>query len=149
MSRRLKVRSSVERVIAPGGISMNRENERPRTGGSEAAANKQYTRAHSTPPSSRPEATEPPAGITLAGALAELTAILPRLADALGRRPESKPPVDRFALRLDELADAFGVSRRALERERAAGRLPKPDLHIGKMPLWRVETVRAWLERGG
>ena len=40
------------------------------------------------------------------------------------------------------------MSRRAIERERAAGRFPRPDLTIGKMPLWRLETVRAWLERG-
>jgi hypothetical protein len=77
----------------------------------------------------------------LAAALQELVAILPGL--------KARPPVDRMTLRLDELADALGVSRRVLERERSAGRVPPPDLLIGKMPLWRVETVRAWLERGG
>jgi hypothetical protein len=85
--------------------------------------------------------------VSLADALADLAAILPGLRLALKRQPG--PPVDRMTLRLDELSDALGVSRRAIERERAAGRLPKPDLHIGKMPLWRVETVRDWLERGG
>ena len=54
-------------------------------------------------------------------------------------------PVDRLALRLDEIAAALGVSRRAIERERSAGRLPKPDRTIGRMPLWRVETIRNWL----
>jgi predicted DNA-binding transcriptional regulator AlpA len=54
-----------------------------------------------------------------------------------------------MALRLNEVARALGVSRRAVERERSAGRFPKPDLTIGRMPLWRVETVRAWIEGGG
>ena len=54
----------------------------------------------------------------------------------------------RMALRLDELAAALGISRRAIERERSAGRFPKPDLTIGRMPLWRPETITRWLEGG-
>jgi predicted DNA-binding transcriptional regulator AlpA len=57
--------------------------------------------------------------------------------------------LERLALRLDELAAALGVSRRAVERERSAGRFPRPDLTIGRMPLWRPETIRRWLEEGG
>lgn len=60
-----------------------------------------------------------------------------------------RPAVDRLTYRLSDLAAALGVSRRTLERERSAGRLPKPDLHIGRAPLWRVETIREWLARGG
>ena len=75
--------------------------------------------------------------------------------------PEDPPPgVDyistvpnsvlaRMTLRLDELAAALGISRRVLERERSAGRFPPPDLTIGRMPLWRPETIRAWIEGGG
>jgi predicted DNA-binding transcriptional regulator AlpA len=55
----------------------------------------------------------------------------------------------RLTLRLDELARALGVSRRAVERERSAGRFPRPDLTIGRMPLWRPETIRRWVEGGG
>jgi len=55
----------------------------------------------------------------------------------------------RLALRLDELARALGVSRRAIERERSAGRFPKPDLTIGRMPLWKPETIRRWIDEGG
>jgi hypothetical protein len=84
-------------------------------------------------------------GAALATVLRELAAVLPGLKAALDRRPRVQP----LAYRFDELADALGVSRRVLERERSAGRLPKADLYIGKMPLWRVESVRAWLERGG
>jgi predicted DNA-binding transcriptional regulator AlpA len=57
--------------------------------------------------------------------------------------------VERLALRLDEIAKALGVSRSAIERERRAGRFPRPDLTIGRMPLWRPETVRRWVEEGG
>ena len=48
--------------------------------------------------------------------------------------------VDRLTWRLDDIAKALGISRRALERERSAGRLPRPDMVIGRrIPLWRVE----------
>ncbi len=96
------------------------------------------------------QAAATPKGIvTLADVLAKLTSLLPGLADALDRQTKSQPPVARMTLRLDEVADAIGVSRRVLERERAAGRMPKPDLRIGKMPLWRVETIHAWISSGG
>jgi predicted DNA-binding transcriptional regulator AlpA len=83
--------------------------------------------------------------VTLADTLAKLTAILPGLKAAI----ERKPAVERLALRIDEVADSLGMSRRAIERERSAGRFPAADLHIGKAPLWRVETIRDWLENGG
>jgi hypothetical protein len=73
--------------------------------------------------------------------------ILARLADAFERleRPAAPP---RLAYRLSELATALGVSKRLLEQERAAGRLPKPDLRIGRgrVSLYRVETIRSWLD---
>jgi predicted DNA-binding transcriptional regulator AlpA len=76
------------------------------------------------------------------------------------RTPDIKPadgttpaapvePLPRLALRLDEVAKCLGVSRRTLERVRSGGGFPRPDLHIGKAPLWRLETLRAWIERGG
>jgi predicted DNA-binding transcriptional regulator AlpA len=55
----------------------------------------------------------------------------------------------RVAWRLGDVAAALGISRRTLERERSAGRFPPPDLTIGRMPLWRPETIRAWIEGGG
>ena len=102
------------------------------------------------PIETQPETAATPEGfVSLADALAKLTTLLPGLADALGRQTKSQPPVARMTLRLDEVADALGVSRRVLERERAAGRMPKPDRRIGKMPLWRVETIHAWIDSGG
>jgi predicted DNA-binding transcriptional regulator AlpA len=88
------------------------------------------------------ESTKP-----LAAVLQELAGILPGLKAAL----ECKAPVERLTYRIDELADSLGMSRRAIERERSAGRFPRPDLHIGKAPLWRPETIREWLDsrKGG
>jgi predicted DNA-binding transcriptional regulator AlpA len=67
--------------------------------------------------------------------------------------PEAPDPFEtetwRIAYRLAELAAALGLSRRTIERERSAGRFPPPDLTIGKMPLWKPETIRAWVEKGG
>ena len=57
-----------------------------------------------------------------------------------------RDPSGRLTYRLAELAQALGISRRTLERERSAGRFPAPDLHIGKAPLWRPGTVQAWIE---
>ena len=67
----------------------------------------------------------------------------------MSAKPEPGTPNVRFAFRLDEIADGYGVSRRAIERERSAGRFPPPDLTIGRMPLWRPETIRKWVEGGG
>jgi predicted DNA-binding transcriptional regulator AlpA len=85
--------------------------------------------------------------------LAELVAVLPRLADAMARQAQTAATVrridNRLMLRIDEVAAAIGVSRRVLERERSAGRFPGPDKVVGKMPLWSVATVRAWVQGGG
>ena len=62
-----------------------------------------------------------------------------------GRNPAPSTVAERLALRLDEVARALGVSRRAIERERSVGRFPKPDLTIGRMPLWMPETIREWI----
>jgi hypothetical protein len=51
--------------------------------------------------------------------------------------------------RLDDVAAGFGVSRRLIERERAAGRFPAPSLRIGKVPLWTRECLVAWIAEGG
>ena len=58
-------------------------------------------------------------------------------------------PAERLLWRLAEVAKALGMSRRTIERERSAGRFPALDLHIGKAPLWRPETIRRWVEGGG
>jgi len=63
--------------------------------------------------------------------------------------PGSGRPVPRLALRLEEAAEAVGLSRRMVERLRASGKFPKPDAVVGRCPLWRVETLDAWIRQGG
>jgi predicted DNA-binding transcriptional regulator AlpA len=53
-------------------------------------------------------------------------------------------------LRMADLTRVLNCSRRVVERMRAAGRLPKPDLVVGKRsPRWKAETIRTWIENGG
>ena len=62
---------------------------------------------------------------------------------------QSGETIERLAFRLDGIARGLGISRRTLERERSAGRFPPPDVTIGKMPLWKPETIRRWIDGGG
>jgi predicted DNA-binding transcriptional regulator AlpA len=64
------------------------------------------------------------------------------------REPASGPPIEPL-LSLDGLARALTISRRTAERLLSAGRLPRPDLRLGRMPRWRPETIRRWIEGGG
>ena len=78
-----------------------------------------------------PEAADLPEGVTtLADALRELADILPGLKAAI----ERKPPVERLAYRIDEVADSLGMSRRAIEREQSAGRFPAPTRTSARSP---------------
>jgi hypothetical protein len=97
-----------------------------------------------------PEADGLPEGtITLAEALARLASELPALRAALDRQADSRPRIEPMALRPEDLEAAIGVDNRTIQRWRSAGKFPKPDIRHGHTLLWRVETVRAWLESGG
>jgi hypothetical protein len=50
---------------------------------------------------------------------------------------------------IDGWAEVLSCSRRLVERMRSSGRIPHPDLMVGKMPRWLASTVRAYLEGGG
>ena len=52
-------------------------------------------------------------------------------------------------LHIDDLAELLSCSRRLVERMRSAGKVPKPDIHVGRCPRWKPATIRAWIERGG
>ncbi len=81
-----------------------------------------------------------------------------RLANVVNR-PEDPPPEAKRGptlpagfermFSIDDLAALLSCSRRLVERMRSAGKVPKPDIKVGKMPRWRVETIRRWIERGG
>jgi predicted DNA-binding transcriptional regulator AlpA len=51
-----------------------------------------------------------------------------------------------LAWSIRQVAASLDIGRRTLEREIAAGRFPRADFHIGKMPRWRPATVRAWVQ---
>ncbi len=63
--------------------------------------------------------------------------------------PAQPLPSERLLIRMNEVATSLGISRRTLERERSAGRFPRPDKTIGRMPMWIPETIREWAEGGG
>jgi hypothetical protein len=129
---------------------MTTKEERPWRGSAKAVEGDTHTLDSTAAPSPADiEAAELPLGIvTLAQALArlaaELAAELPALRAALLDR-QAAPP--RLTYRLSEIAAALGVSRRLMEQARAAGRLPRADLHIGRVSLWRTETIRDWLSQ--
>ena len=50
-------------------------------------------------------------------------------------------------LHIDDLAALLSCSRRLVERMRSAGKLPKPDIHVGRCPRWKPATIRDWIER--
>ncbi len=65
------------------------------------------------------------------------------------------PPATRAAvlvqplLTREDLCAVLRCGTATLDRLRAAGRLPRPDLRIGRSPRWRPETIRRWIEEGG
>jgi hypothetical protein len=62
-------------------------------------------------------------------------------------RPQSAPALTAEPLLSnDDLAAFLNTSRRTVERLRSAGKLSRPDLTIGRMPRWRPETLRRWVE---
>ena len=64
-------------------------------------------------------------------------------------RSRPLPPGIEPLLSLNDLATVLNCSRRLVERMRAAGKVPKPDLKVGRMPRWRAEMIRRWIAHGG
>ena len=56
--------------------------------------------------------------------------------------------IERLTYRIDDIGPAIGVSRRTVEGLRSSGRLPRPDIKIGRMPIWLRDTIHAWLAQG-
>jgi predicted DNA-binding transcriptional regulator AlpA len=68
-----------------------------------------------------------------------------------GRRKSdtAAPPVERMLFRINDVARALSLSRRMIERQRSAGRFPKPDVTCGRAPLWKPATIQSWIDNGG
>ena len=68
------------------------------------------------------------------------------------RRPdkaETPGEIPRLLWRLDDVARALSVDRRTIERLRSAGKFPRADMQIGRIPLWRPATIRDWVTASG
>jgi hypothetical protein len=70
-----------------------------------------------------------------------------RLADAV-------PIKDRLLWDLRDISALTGLSPRLLQLEQAAGRMPRPDVRIGRRACYRPATITTWLDsladgRGG
>jgi hypothetical protein len=79
--------------------------------------------------------------------------VRPAASDTGTRRVVDPPPgaghIIEPMLSIDDLATILKCSRRLVERLRSAGKVPKPDFHVGRCPRWKAETVRLWIARGG
>ncbi len=67
----------------------------------------------------------------------------------LARSIEPASPIpfrDRLLVGWDDISAHVGVSRRLLEREVSAGRMPGPDVRIGRRACWRPATITSWLD---
>jgi hypothetical protein len=59
------------------------------------------------------------------------------------------PIHEKLVWSADDISALTGLSRRLLERERSAGRMPPPDIRVGRRVLWRPETIRRWIGEDG
>jgi hypothetical protein len=97
------------------------------------------------PPDQAP--IEPGSLATALVELAKLPPLVTRLAAALDRQAAAAL-VEPLLTRRD-LARVLNVSSALLDRLKAGGKLPPPDLMLSRSPRWRASTIRAYLERGG
>jgi hypothetical protein len=56
------------------------------------------------------------------------------------------PIRDKLLWGWDDIAALTGLSRRLLQREVSASRMPAPDVRVCRRALWRPRTITAWLE---
>jgi hypothetical protein len=74
------------------------------------------------------------------------------LRHSTAQAPLGSSPIEPM-LSMADLCHILQVSRSKLERLRAAGKVPPPDVDLRTVskpiPRWRPETIRRWLEGGG
>jgi hypothetical protein len=64
--------------------------------------------------------------------------------------PTANPslPIESL-LGVADVARILSISRRGVERLRASGKLPRPDLVLGRMPRWKPSTILVLIDGGG
>jgi hypothetical protein len=63
--------------------------------------------------------------------------------------PEAAGPVpirDKLLWGWDDIEALTGLSRRLLQQQVSARRMPGPDIKLCRRALWRPATITAWLE---
>ena len=64
-------------------------------------------------------------------------------------QPDPSPDIpihDKLLWGWDDLERLTGLSRRLLQREVSARRMPRPDVKVCRRALWRPATITAWLD---
>jgi predicted DNA-binding transcriptional regulator AlpA len=70
--------------------------------------------------------------------------------EKLANMPGLTPAADiEPLLRQSDLPRVLSCSLRTVERLRVSGKLPRPDLHLGRSPRWKRSTISAWIAGGG
>jgi predicted DNA-binding transcriptional regulator AlpA len=67
-------------------------------------------------------------------------------------RPEAASPIsirDKLLWSWNDVSALTGLSRRFLEREVSSGRMPGPDVRIGRRACFRPATIMSWLDAQG
>jgi hypothetical protein len=70
----------------------------------------------------------------------------PRLANEPDDTARPIPAIEPMLV-IDDLATIFSCSRRLVKRMKSAGRLPAPDVIIGRGPRWCPATIKAWVDQ--
>jgi predicted DNA-binding transcriptional regulator AlpA len=55
-------------------------------------------------------------------------------------------PLPERLLRRQQVVDLLGVGLRTFERWLATRTFPKPDIRRGRIMLWKISTITAWIE---
>lgn len=63
-------------------------------------------------------------------------------------QPKDTPPAARSERLVspEEFATYLAIGRRTFQTWRGVGKLPPPDLSLGKIIRWRWTTIEAWME---
>jgi predicted DNA-binding transcriptional regulator AlpA len=72
-----------------------------------------------------------------------------QLSDAIVTMPSGRKNVKPETYRRKAIASVLSICVRTLDRMISSGNFPKPDIKIGKHPIWKRATVERWMDSGG
>jgi hypothetical protein len=47
-------------------------------------------------------------------------------------------------LTVAEIARLYGIGTRTITSYKARGKMPQPDLQVGRTPVWKLSTLTEW-----